>query len=100
MIDALSYTYDGNQLKGVEDTAPVDRGFKDGASATTEYDYDDNGNMKQDLNKGISLIKYNVLNLPEKISFADGKEISYVYSASGEKLQNVVNGKTLTYCGV
>jgi len=98
LIDALSYTYDGNQLKGVEDTGSI-RGFKDGTTAAIQYDYDDNGNMKQDLNKGISLIKYNILNLPEKIVFTDGKEISYVYSASGEKLQNVVGGNTLTYCG-
>ena len=55
--------------------------------------------MRKDLNKGILSIEYNVLNLPEKIVFADGKEIKYVYSASGEKLQNIVNGKTLTYCG-
>jgi len=45
-------------------------------------------NMTKNLNKGISSIEYNVLNLPEKIVFTDGKEISYVYSASGEKLQN------------
>ena len=99
LIDNLTYTYDGNQLKGVEDAGST-RGFKDGTTATTQYLYDDNGNMRKDLNKGISLINYNVLNLPEKIVFADGKEISYVYSASGEKLQNVVDGNTLTYCGV
>jgi len=98
-VSGITNDYNDNQLKGVEDAAPVVRGFKDGASATTEYLYDDNGNMRKDLNKGISLIEYNVLNLPEKIVFADGKEISYVYSASGEKLQNVVGGKTLTYCG-
>jgi len=99
LIDALSYTYDSNQLKGVEDAATVARGFVDGTTATTQYFYDDNGNMTKDLNKGISSIKYNVINLPEKIVFTDGKEISYVYSASGEKLQNVVGGNTLTYCG-
>ena len=102
LIDALSYKYHdneaSNQLKGVEDTGSV-RGFKDGTTATTQYLYDDNGNMRKDLNKGILSIEYNVLNLPEKIVFADGKEIKYVYSASGEKLQNIVNGKTLTYCG-
>ncbi|MGB5990639.1 MAG: RHS repeat-associated core domain-containing protein, partial [Marinifilaceae bacterium] len=56
-------------------------------------------NMTRDLNKGIKDIKYNELNLPESISFADGKKISYIYSATGEKLQNIVGGKTISYCG-
>ncbi|MGB5990638.1 MAG: RHS repeat-associated core domain-containing protein [Marinifilaceae bacterium] len=60
--------------------------------------YDANGNMTRDLNKGIKDIKYNELNLPESISFADGRKISYIYSAAGEKLQNIVGGKTISYC--
>ena len=108
MIDKLLYRYFSaysNKLKGVGDYAnsttngDASRGFKNGSGVDTEYIYDYNGNIIKDLNKGISSIEYNVLNLPEKIVFADGKEIKYVYSASGEKLQNVVNGKTLTYCG-
>lgn len=54
--------------------------------------------MIKDLNKGISDIRYNVLNLPEQISI-NGKKIRYVYSASCEKLQNIVDGKTIAYCG-
>ena len=54
-------------------------GFKNGASVDAEYLYDANGNMTRDLNKGIKDIKYNELNLPESISFADGRKISYIY---------------------
>lgn len=43
--------------------------------------------MTKDLNKGICNVKYNVLNLPECITFTDGGRIKYVYSASGEKLE-------------
>jgi len=75
---SLVYGYSGNQLKKVED-AGSSSGFKNGASVNAEYLYDANGSMTCDLNKGIKDIKYNELNLPESISFADGKKISYIY---------------------
>jgi len=106
-IDRLTYSYDGNQLKAVEDHSQSDaaavaigdvRGFVNGATLSNEYLYDANGNMTKDLNKGITEIKYNILNLPEKINI-NGKEILYVYTAAGEKLQNIVDGKTIAYNG-
>jgi len=63
-IDNLSYTYaSGNKLSKVTDTSGKTAGFKDGTNQTTEYD--DNGNMKEDRNKGITSITYNHLNLPK-----------------------------------
>jgi len=106
-IDRLTYSYDGNQLKAVEDHSQSDaaavvidsvRGFVNGATLSNEYLYDANGNMTKDLNKGITEIQYNILNLPEKINI-NGKEIRYVYTAAGEKLQNIVGGKTIAYNG-
>lgn len=46
--------------------------FKNGADEQEEYTWDANGNMTKDLNKGITSVTYNVLNLPEKISYDDG----------------------------
>jgi hypothetical protein len=37
--------------------------FNDGVDEDVEYEYDRNGNMVKDLNKGISLIEYNCLYL-------------------------------------
>ncbi len=37
--------------------------FMDGADQQTEYEYDENGNLTKDLNKNISRITYNFLNL-------------------------------------
>lgn len=37
--------------------------FKDGADSDFEYEYDENGNLTKDLNKNISSIQYNSLNL-------------------------------------
>lgn len=65
----------GNQLKAVNDaitTTTTTLQFKDngsnGSVATPEYFYDNNGNLKQDNNKNISSITYNILNLPQLIT--------------------------------
>ena len=67
IIDNLSFTLNGNQLKAVNDdaTATASNGFefKDGAKLATEYMYDANGSLIKDLNKGIE-IQYNLLNFP------------------------------------
>ena len=39
----------------------------DGADLQTEYEYDENGNLTKDLNKKISRITYNLINLPKEI---------------------------------
>jgi RHS repeat-associated protein len=43
--------------------------------------------MKHDANSGISFIRYNLLNLPEKISFYKGDVNLYKYDAMGQKRQ-------------
>ena len=77
--------------------------FKDGIRSSAEYAYDLNGNLIQDLNKGISRIRYNCLNLPSAIEFTDGRTISYLYSADGTKLEVIhAMGDSITttdYCG-
>lgn len=108
LIDNLSLSYHGNQLKAVNDSAVSSAygngfEFKDGTKKEVEYSYDANGNLTQDLNKKISEIQYNCLNLPRRIQFEDGSSISYLYDAAGTKLRVVhhIEGKTTTtdYCG-
>ena len=103
LIDALTYTYNGNRLTQVEDSTGHAAGFTDGASTANEYTYDNNGNLTKDLNKGISGIAYNSLNLPIKVTFNDGSTIDYVYAADGNKLRtvHVISGTTTQkdYCG-
>lgn len=107
MIDDLAMDYNGNQLKSVSDSSvnPVYGNgfdFKDGANAETEYEYDENGNMTKDLNKNISNIQYNSLNLPDRVEFENGNVFSYVYDAEGTKLRTIHvigNDTTVTdYC--
>ncbi len=61
--------------------------FTDNADETTEYEYDQNGNMTQDLNANISSIQYNCLNLPKRILFTNRHVMDYVYNADGELQQ-------------
>ena len=91
LIDDLTITRDGNQLRNVTDqcdelTYAGAMDFKDGADKRVEYTWDANGNMTSDLNKGISEIKYNILNLPDKITHSDGHVTYITYAADGHKL--------------
>ena len=67
-----------------------------------EYAYDANGNLTQDLNKGIEDIQYNCLNLPRLVKFKDQSTITYTYAADGTKLRvehKIGNSTTrTTYC--
>jgi RHS repeat-associated protein len=54
------------------------------------YTYDANGNMNSDANKNISAIHYNLLNLPDTITYADGRKIVYAYTATGQKIRQQV----------
>ncbi|MXN91463.1 type IV secretion protein Rhs [Flavobacterium sp. Sd200] len=95
-IDALELTYPtgSNQLTKVVDNSGSPQGFNDLASSPngTEYTYDGNGNMLTDLNKGITSIKYNHLNLPVEIIFNNNssRKITYLYNAAGVKLKKTV----------
>ena len=108
VIDDLSLSYAGNRLKKVTDrstTPAFNNGFefKDGIDLPTEYEYDENGNLTKDLNKNITAIQYNCLNLPGRVMFANGNSISYLYDAAGRKLRtvHVLEGDSVTtdYCG-
>ncbi|QHS56567.1 RHS repeat-associated core domain-containing protein [Mucilaginibacter sp. 14171R-50] len=89
-IDTLSYSYNGNRLTRVDDASAYNglAGFTDGVQVANEYTYDGNANMRKDLNKGITSINYNMLNLPESIT-VNGNTVTYTYDASGRKLKKV-----------
>ncbi len=105
-IDDLSYEYEGNQLKKVDDNdqlaAYMNNGFRDnGSFQNVEYLYDANGNMTLDKNKENMTVDYNYLNLPQKINRICGPDINkiyYLYTADGNKLQKhtQISGGTLS----
>jgi RHS repeat-associated protein len=97
-IDQLAYQYKGgasNQLTTVTDNSAnyqwgkQDAGFVESTHTTgvTEMDYDNNGNLNKDLNKNITSIAYNHLNLPTLVTISGNKSIQYTYDAAGTKLK-------------
>lgn len=97
-IDALTLTYNGNQLKNVIDGEGNRNEYNikeyhsenpaDLDISTTEFMYDANGNLNSDVDRGIVTIKYNLLNLPSLVQFKNGSQILNKYDASGLKLSS------------
>jgi RHS repeat-associated protein len=100
-IDNLLYVYENNKsnkLIRISDGTNSGIGFKDDPLPTiSEYTYDKNGNMIKDRNKDIT-VTYNHLNLPTEIIFDSNqnKKITYIYNATGEKVQKNVITPTST----
>ena len=92
-MDDLTYNYHGNsnRLHSVADAVSANynlHDFLDGNIENEDYGYDANGNLKQDLNKGISDITYSYMDLPEVITSTNGS-ISKMYDAAGTLLQKI-----------
>ena len=94
-IDSLAVALDGNRLLKVTDNMEeVVYGdafdFHDGADEDVEYEYDSNGNMTVDLNRGIKEIEYDLNNRPLSVTFSTRpaeQRTKYLYDASGRKLR-------------
>lgn len=107
LIDDLTYSYNGNQIKAISDKAGSllyngSFDFKDGANADVEYFYDANGALVKDLNKGISNIEYDILGNLKCITFSNGFKTKYIYDAAGNKLRTThesVVANTTDYIG-
>nr|WP_295869882.1 DUF6443 domain-containing protein [uncultured Chitinophaga sp.] len=99
-IDRLVYNYrpGANKLKSVSDTcnsASAKLGdFVDGVNGGDDYDYDVDGNLIKDLNKNITSVVYNYLNLPDSIVVAGKGRIKFLYDATGRKLRKIVTDNT------
>ncbi|KXH81151.1 DUF6443 domain-containing protein [Chryseobacterium kwangjuense] len=91
-IDNLRYDYTGNRLTKVTDEQQNPSGYPYVITPNTiEYDHGSisgNGNMTKNLDKGISSIEYNYLNLPKQIT-QNSKVTSYLYRADGVKLKKL-----------
>lgn len=98
LMDYLKYDYGlhdtrSNRLRSVTDTG-TSAGFSDSVATTDDYTYDANGNMTGDINKEITSITYNHLNLPETVTKSSGDHITYTYDATGRKVSQDVYDTT------
>lgn len=88
-IDSLVYTYNGNKHIRIDDISTANAkslGFVNNVSQANEYNYDGNGNMVTDLNKGLN-VSLNIFDLPSTITFNNGEKIEFLYDCNGRKLQ-------------
>lgn len=97
-MDNLTYFYkpNSNMLDRIEDTEP-DRSLNDFVnrnSNSTDYTYDDNGNLTSDANKQLTEIEYNNLELPVKLASASNTVVRNVYDASGTLLEKTITPAT------
>ena len=102
-------------LRKIVDQIAIDNklgDFTDNHPGQYDYDYDDNGNMIVDANKGLiescgittceQGVSYNYLNLPQKLIITDPNTsalkatVEYIYDAEGNKLQKVTTVSTVT----
>ena len=96
-IDDLHYDYwnEGNCLWSVNDNGQDadDYSTIEYHNAETQADttmrYDANGNLILDIDRGISVIHYNLLNLPDTIQFVNGNQIVNLYDAAGRKYKSI-----------
>lgn len=101
-VDNLTYTYqtNSNKLLTVTDasnTSTAKMGdFNDGTNTENDYSYNGNGNILSDLNKSITSISYNLLNLPEKIMVNGKGSITYQYTSAGAKIKKTVVDSTVS----
>ena len=102
LLDNLTYSYkngESNQLLTVSDAANAPAGsaidqFLDGNTTGNDYEYDANGNVIADKNKGI-IISYNHFDKPILITnTSTGSQITYVYNGAGVKIRQIVNNGT------
>ncbi|VEH20799.1 RHS repeat-associated core domain [Chryseobacterium nakagawai] len=96
-VDDLVYEYSGNRLNRVIENALNETGYEGGNNLVT---YDQNGNMKDMLDKGIQSIGYNFLDLPNQLSVTENSlgvmanaNINTLYRADGTKLRKTKHSK-------
>lgn len=95
IVDNLTFSYDGNHIVSINDAAGniaynFSHDFKNYSNQSVEYIYNANGCMTKDLNRGISEIQYNSLNLPSRIDIKSPvgeARNEYLYSSDGQKLR-------------
>ena len=90
VMDYMYFTYNGNQLTKIDDDyesySYSAKQYHNNNTSNNDFSYDANGNMLYDKDRGIAAIRYNLLNLPDTIQFANGNQIVHRYDAAGNRL--------------
>lgn len=101
VIDNIAYTYTGNQAIKIKDHSGNKTGYEGTAGYPVEYDV--NGNMTSMIDKKISAIGYNYLNLPNLVTLGFSQvttDIATTYSANGTKNRKSNTKTTVQVAGI
>jgi len=86
-IDNLSYNYNGNRLNYINDAVSGNEDvgdFRNNNTGTNDYEYWNDGSLKVDRNKGISLIEYDsYLQKVMQVNFSNGNWVKFFYGIGG-----------------
>ena len=88
--NSLSYNYSSAGIRSNKLQSVADGGSE---GYNSSYAFDSNGNVTADSYKVVSGMSYNELNLPQTVPIGS-KTITYVYDASGTKLERVTKQGT------
>ncbi|MFP3599512.1 RHS repeat domain-containing protein, partial [Chryseobacterium sp. SIMBA_029] len=102
VMDDLKYNYDGNHLVSMEETGKGNAlsGYPLAQGTGQAITYDGNGNMISHLDKGITNVTYNFLNLSSKVNNTGNiSPVNYVYAANGSKVQMIKEAEVTDYLG-
>lgn len=101
-MDSLNYVYyaNTNQLRQVKDNTGTTNNYAtediNHQSNTSNYTYDQIGNLKTDVSEGITATNWTVYGKLSSITKA-GSTISYTYDAAGNRITKTVGGTTTLY---
>jgi RHS repeat-associated protein len=102
LIDNLTYTYgsNSNKIQEVTDYSGETASFwgVNGGAGSVNYTYWEDGSLKSDANKSITLIEYNYLQLPRRV-VKGGVTVLNEYNSSGKKLKETVGSVTTDFLG-
>jgi hypothetical protein len=96
VVDNLTYTYDthgnspitGRPIQRLQNNTYLSKDFKE--RNTAGYSYNNNGSLVSNLDKEISKISYNYLNLPDTVLLTGtNRRVTYQYDAEGNKVREV-----------
>ena len=103
VVNEIRADYRNGRPRSVVDAAdaPILEGSLTGPGLQVKvtHEYDANGNLVKDATRGIDSIRYNVLNLPERIYFSNGYRLDYIYRADGVKLRETRRRPTFIAIG-
>lgn len=96
LIDNLKYDYTENKLTKVTEEQIGNNNGYPYLVVPNAIGYDNNGSMTSQLDKGISSIKYNYLNLPTQVA-QNSMVTNYTYRADGTKVKKLFGDTQTDY---